>query len=334
MGYDTQMVKSPFANREVTISGQVDIEEARALAEIKAMVFMAKQHPRDQAASMDRILVACQRPSLAEAAIYNYAKGGSNITGASIRLAEAIAQMWGNIHFGVDELSKNEKRTELRAFAWDLETNTKEHMTFTSEHEIMAYGKIKKLTDPREIREAGANLAARAMRKCILGIIPGDVVEAAMNQCDETTRARADTSPAGIKRVTDKFAEYGVTVKMIEKKIQRNISAITPAQIVSLGKTITSLKEGLGVASDYFDATDPDQPATGTKTESVKDKLRAKVAPAVTTPDNGSPLGKVCANPDCFEPKPLTESDVLNIGNGEPEWCIPCIAGYRSKGGK
>ena len=43
--------------------------------------------------AMDKILQACTRPSLAEGALYSYSRGGSEITGPSIRLAEVAASM-------------------------------------------------------------------------------------------------------------------------------------------------------------------------------------------------------------------------------------------------
>jgi hypothetical protein len=44
----------------------------RQAQEVQAMVIMAKRFPRDQRASTDRILQACTRVSLAEAAIYSF----------------------------------------------------------------------------------------------------------------------------------------------------------------------------------------------------------------------------------------------------------------------
>lgn len=74
------------------------------------------------------------RPQLAETAIYAYARGGTNIQGPSIRLAEAIAQQWGNMQFGIRELSNQGGKSEVQAFAWDVETNTRREVTFSVPH--------------------------------------------------------------------------------------------------------------------------------------------------------------------------------------------------------
>lgn len=72
----------------------------REIAEVQAAMVIAKRFPRDPITAMDRILQACTRPSLAEGALYTYARGGNDITGPSIRLAEVAAQSWGNVQFG------------------------------------------------------------------------------------------------------------------------------------------------------------------------------------------------------------------------------------------
>lgn len=109
-------------------------DSARAVAEVPAALVIARMNPRDQRQSMDRILNACCRPQLAETAIYAYARGGTNIQGPSIRLAEAIAQQWGNMQFGIRELSNQGGKSEVQAFAWDVETNTRREVTFSVPH--------------------------------------------------------------------------------------------------------------------------------------------------------------------------------------------------------
>ena len=81
----------------------------REAQEVQAAVFMAKRFPRDENFALARINQSCQRRGLAEKAIYTYPKGGQNVTGPSIRLAEAIAQAWGNIQSGVVELEQNSR---------------------------------------------------------------------------------------------------------------------------------------------------------------------------------------------------------------------------------
>src|SRR5690625_1197642 len=70
---------------------------SREMEEVKGQIFMARQFPRNVFQSEQRILDACKRPSLAETAIYSYPRGGTKVEGPSIRLAEVLAQNWGNL---------------------------------------------------------------------------------------------------------------------------------------------------------------------------------------------------------------------------------------------
>lgn len=236
-------------------------DQGRAIAEVQAAMIIARQSPRDQIAVMDKIINACTRPSLAESALYQYSRGGSDISGPSIKLAEAIAQQWGNIQFGFNELSRGIDPdgvtfSEIGAYAWDLESNTRRPLQFRVRH----WRDTKKggypLKDERDIYELIANQAQRRVRACILAVIPGDVTEAAVKQCELTLKVTADTSPDGIKKLLDAFAAFGVTKEQIEKRIQRKVESIQPAQVVNLRKIYASLQDGMGAIGDWFEMTE------------------------------------------------------------------------------
>lgn len=260
-------------------------DQQRAIAEVQAAMVIARMNPRDQRSSMDRILNACTRPSLAEVAVYTYARGGSNISGPSIRLAEAMAQQWGNMQFGIRELSNAGGESVVQAYAWDIETNTRREVTFQVPHIRHTKNGAKKLEDPRDIYELVANQGARRMRACILAVIPGDVTEAAVIQCETTMHAKADTSAEAVAKLVAAFAQYGVTKEQIEKRIQRRMDAIQPAQIVALRKVFASLKDGMSTPGEWFEAVDGDtgeikQPAPKPELPIYSDEAFAKNLPA------------------------------------------------------
>lgn len=252
----------------------VEIEQSKAIAKVQAAMVIAKRFPRDPIAATDRILNDCTRPKLAESALYSYSRGGSEITGPSIRLAEAIAQKWGNIQSGIKELERRAGESTVEAYAWDLETNTKMSKTFTVKHIRHTKKGDYKLEDPRDIYELVANDGARRQRACILGVIPGDVVEAAVAQCEATLNATADTSPENIKRLMEAFAGYGVTQEMLEKRIQCRMDAIKPAQVVTLKKIYTSLRDGMSTAGTWFEL--PPVLSEKKGVEGLEESLKAK----------------------------------------------------------
>jgi len=238
---------------QTQISVMQNASKSREVAEIQGAMAIAKAYPRDPRASVDRILTCCQRKTLAESATYQYARGGTDISGPSIRLAEAIAREWGNLQFGVRELEQRSGESTVEAYALDLETNVRCVKVFQVKHERGTKKGNYALTDSRDIYELVANQGARRMRACILGVIPGDVVDLAVAQCDETLRAQCDPTPERIKGMIDAFASFGVTKDMLEKRIQRKMDSITPAQILSLRKIHNSLKDGMSSASEWFE---------------------------------------------------------------------------------
>lgn len=257
-----QLVNNPFGDRKAvaTATGVGASDQERAIQEVQAALVIAKKFPRDPIEAMDKILQMCTRPTLAESALYSYSRGGSDITGPSIRLAECIAQGWGNMQAGVRELSQHGNESQVEAFAWDLESNMRVTKVFTVPHIRHTKSGVKTLTDPRDIYETIANNGARRLRACILGVVPGDVVEAATKQCEVTLASTADTSPDAMKKVVEAFKKFGVTKEQIEKRIQRRMDAIQPAQVVMLRKIYTSLKDGMSSPEEWFEGASTEVP--------------------------------------------------------------------------
>lgn len=232
-------------------------DQQRAIAEVQAAMVIARSNPRDPVAAMDRILNACTRPSLADAAVYTYGKGGTDVSGPSIRLAEAIAQQWGNIKTSVRELDQSNGVSSVQTIAWDLESGYQCDKVFQVPHIRFTRRGTTKLEDPRDIYELVANQGARRLRACILAVIPGDVVESAVRQCELTMKTKADTSPEAMQKMAAAFETYGISKEQIEKRIQRRIEAIQPAQVVSLKKIYASLRDGMSSPEDWFDPPEP-----------------------------------------------------------------------------
>lgn len=236
-----------------TQTGMIAVAQQREIAEVQSKMILARANPRDEKAAVDRILQACTRQALAESALYNYARGGTEISGPSIRLAEVLAQNWGNIDFGIRELEQRDGESTVEAYAWDLQTNVCQRKIFQVPH--IRYSKSKGnvlLADPRDIYERVANDGARRLRACILGVIPGDVQEVAVKQCETTLKTKAEVTPERLKSLVEKFSEYKVTKEMIERRIQRHLEAMTPALLVQLGKIYNSLKDGMSTIDEWF----------------------------------------------------------------------------------
>lgn len=226
----------------------------RAVAEIQAQVFMAKQFPRDENQARARILRSCQRPGLASKAIYTYPKGGQRVTGPSIRLAEAIAQAWGNLDFNTVILEQRENESVCLSYCWDVETNTRASRSFIVPHKISTKHGEKVLTDPREIYELAANQGARRLRACILSIIPGDIVDEAIEACNETLSG-GNKRPLidRLRELTDRFMTYySVPLSSIERYFGYPLDSFTEMDGITLAGIYTALRDGASSREDYF----------------------------------------------------------------------------------
>ena len=228
-------------------------ESTRAMAETQSAMVIAQKFPRNPQRAVDNILLECSRVGLADKATYQFSRGGTDIYGPSIRMAETIARHWGNFQSGLIEWSRNNGVSEVMAFACDLQTNTWERIVFQVKHwrDTRAGGHV--LKDERDIYELIANQGARRRRSCILSLIPGDIVESALKQCDLTLSTKVQVTPETIRSMLEKFETYNVTKQMIEKRIQRNIDAMTPGIMIGLGKIFTSLSDGMSAISDWFE---------------------------------------------------------------------------------
>jgi len=281
---------NPFGSTPPATTATADVERMRAVTETLASLEIAQRFPRDERKAMDRILTACTRPSLAEKALYAYARGGTNISGPSIRLAETLAQCWGNLDFGFREIERRKGESSVESFAWDKETNTTARRAVQVAHVRDTRQGAKILTDGRDIYELIANDAARRTRAAILALIPADVVDAAVQQVNKTLTASVEITPDLIEKLVTKFGAIGVPKEALEKNIQRRIETITPALVIRLRTIFNSINDGMSKPADWFEI-DPD--ADPSRVANLREKLKTepkKGATAETVPakDNGA----------------------------------------------
>jgi hypothetical protein len=228
-------------------------EDTRAMHEVQAAFVIAKKFPRNESEAFAKIMKACKRPFLAEQAMYAYPKGGKVVEGASIRMAETLLACWGNCDAGIKEISQANGVSIAEAYAIDLETNTRITKIFHVPHTLGTKNGPKKLTDPRDIYELVANQGARRMRACILAVIPGDIVDAALEECKKTLTNGAEPLADRIRKIVMAFDDVGVKVEHLEKRLGHNLDATIEAEVVTLRSIYKSLKDGMAKREDFFE---------------------------------------------------------------------------------
>ncbi|HEY4152171.1 MAG TPA: hypothetical protein VGM38_02505 [Pseudolysinimonas sp.] len=255
---------NPFAVAapEHLSAGAVAIESQRGVAEVQGRMLIAKRFPRDSALAYQRTMTSCLRIGLATEALYKFPRAGGAVEGPSIRLAEEMARSWGNVEYGLNELSRRSGESEMEAFAWDLETNTRSSQRFTVRHIRDRTEGGKALDTERDIYEITANMGARRMRSRILAILPPELVRDAIARCKQTMRdGGGEPLEDRIKRMMAAFQPLGVMPQMIIDRLGHSIDRVTPDELVDLAGIYQSLKDGQTKAADWFGRKDPPKDA-------------------------------------------------------------------------
>ncbi|MEL6110729.1 MAG: hypothetical protein AAFU85_32390 [Planctomycetota bacterium] len=320
---DAGLIRPP---QEANLSQALSVvESSRVVAEIQAALTVAKASPRDEVRALDAIKTSCQRQRLAEQAEYSYAKGGSDIKGPSIRLLETCARHWGNLDFGFRELSQGDGESTVMAFAWDLQTNTRCVRQITVPHSMMARGRVKKLTDPRDVYEHVANMAQRRVRACLENVIPRDVWEEAVDECRNTLVSKVDLSGDAVPKMVKAFEDdFDVTREQIVKRIQRNLESITPAQFLRMRGIYNSLKQAMSEPTDWFEFEDEPsevgvtEPSAEEMTASLKTKKRGAAKPRKASKEEA----KTEPAPDATTPWAEQEARLMAALDGEDQQAI------------
>ena len=235
--------------------GTVAIEASRAIAEAQGKLVIAKRFPRDEVQAYNRVAQACQRKGIAEKAFYSYSRGGGTVSGPTIRFAEELARCWGNIDYGIKELSQDEGKSEMQAYAWDLETNAQSVQNFTNPHIREVGGKTKVLTSQRDIYEINANMGARRLRSRILAILPTDLVDMAISECKKTLAGNNDEPLIDrVKKMIVAFGKIGVTKEQIEKRLGRKVDTMTIDDFTDYIGIYNAIKQGESKIAEWFEA--------------------------------------------------------------------------------
>lgn len=245
--------------------GTVAIEASRAVAEAQGKLLIAKKFPRNETEAFAKAIQSCQRPGLASKAFYSYPRGKETVTGVTIRFAEELARCYGNLDYGIKELSNSDGQSEMQAYCWDLETNTMSLQNFTNKHiRESKYGNTE-LQSQRDIYELNANMGARRLRSRILAILPPDLVEECIQECRRTLAG--DNSTPIIDRINKMvvaFQKIGVSKEQLEKRLNHTVESVTEEELVELTGIYNGIRTKETKVSEWFK-----QPKTANKLTEV-----------------------------------------------------------------
>lgn len=276
--------------RSLAASQAGAIEQSRAVAEVQAKVVVAQRHPRDPAGALSRALESCRQHSMAQQAFFQFPRGGQTVQGPTIHLAVELARCWGNIHYTISELDRDDARgvSEMKAEAWDLETNTSSAMTFIVPHKRDKKGGSETLTDLRDIYENNANQGARRLRECIFRVLPPFLIEQAKATCFETLKNGGDamTLPERITLAIETFEGIGISRARLEA-VYGPSSRWGAIEIANLQIAYQSIHRGEVSAIDQF----PELECRLTGTDIIA-QSRAAQSPVSSAPASPHPVAE------------------------------------------
>lgn len=239
-------------------TSQIALQEK--LAAVQAQVILARQFPRELVYVEQKIKRAFMSLELSEKAEFSLPVAGSIIRGASIRLAEVLAQHYGNLQINPGEVvggGKDEKGefSDIKISAWDLESNFKAEQTIRVSHS--RYSKAKghmPINDSGELMRIFSMRTASRLREMIFKVIPVDLKELALKVARETVIKGDGTALIErAKKAIQIFDKYSISKEMLEKKMGMKYEAWTGENLSDLIAIHTSLKDGEGKPADFFE---------------------------------------------------------------------------------
>ncbi|MCP4568981.1 MAG: hypothetical protein GY841_15510 [FCB group bacterium] len=252
----------------MSAQGGMDVESSRAIASVQASMVMAAKRPRREIASWKRMKAACSRLRFAEKALFAYRRGGTLVSGPTIRLAESLASAWGNLDMGFKVIEKLEGGHLVQVFCHDLESNLRvSRELIISKNRYMGGDLLKA---ERDIAENISSVAQRNVRNVVLQCLPADLVEDAISQCQKTM-AKGDGRPlqTRIRDAVVSFEEIGISVAMLEDFLGHNMEATEPLEIPKLQGAYQSITSGMAKREELFNIA-ADLPAPVEKKKKVQ----------------------------------------------------------------
>lgn len=248
--------------------------EALERSAIDVSIATAHKFPRPDLSVIKRKIMsfATLDEETAEGCFYVLPRGGKEIRGPSVRLAEMAITCFGNISAGAREIAKDDKNITVQAVCHDLENNVR-----------IAIEVKRKITDKNgktyneDMQTTTGNAAQSiALRNAIFKVIPMALIRPAYDAARKVAIGDAETLGNKRQVAMDYLVKTGATKERILASIGKDsIEDIDLTTLEKLKGIATALKDGEITVDEAFpiDAAKPlftKKAAEGVKTEAPK----------------------------------------------------------------
>ena len=337
-----QLYRQDFGGTSLSRDNQATASMvAKARAEIEARYVMALRKPRNMDQVRTDLMKECRRPNFAAVAIY-HKPVGEGVDGFSIRFAEAAIRCFGNCAMEVSQNYDDENLRIMRVSATDLESNIIWPMEVTIEKTVerkfLRKGQRSlgsrmnskdelvhtvEATEDDMLSKQGA-LVSKALRTCILRIIPGHLQYEAWDTCVAILKDKAAANPdLERNRVCDAFADQGIQPVNLEEWLGHTLSVATPVEIEHLRRLYVGIRDGevtwadaLAHRAEQLASKAPPKTAFDVAKEKVEAKAEAKGGTAAV---KETIKKRSASKADPQQPLPTTEASPAANSGPTPE---------------
>jgi hypothetical protein len=276
---------SPFAVARVNNDTAAAAVAAQAKALVEARYVVALHRPRDMDTVRAKILKECLRPSFAAVARYVKPIGQDKSkwpTGPSVRFAEAAIRAMGNVTVDAVTTHDDSERRIIHVSVTDLEANVPYSLDVpviktierrrtkdgdqilgqrTNSHGDQIY--IIAATDD-DILNKQAALISKAIRTLALRLVPGDIIDEAMDQIVVTQRTEDAADPDAAKRkLFDAFGSLGVSTEQLKLYLGSDGATLTPKGLTDLRALYAAIRDGEASWREVMDGREGVDKETG-----------------------------------------------------------------------
>jgi hypothetical protein len=241
---------------EVFSLAPINAIESVSRAEIDQQISTAKRYPRKLTeVKQEMVEMATLDEETAASCFYSLPRGGKNIQGPSIRLAEIALSCYGNIRAGTRIIETvvdgSSPYVAIQAVCHDLQKN----IAVMIEKRRRIVGKKSKggIIDDDDINLAANAGSAIAFRDAMFKVIPGILLRPVYEAARKVAIGDAKTLSDRRVRAVEAFQKMGVSADRVLSSIGKTkIDEVTLEDLETLIGTFTAIKEGSTTIENAF----------------------------------------------------------------------------------
>lgn len=249
--------------------------ENQQRGEVDTQISTAKRYPRSIKAFKERAMsLATLDEETASSCFYSLPRDGKNIEGPSARLAEIVANSWGNMRAQANVVDMDGQFVVARGVCWDLESNT-----------AISVDVRRRITNKQGRRFSDdmigvtSNAACSiALRNAVFKVVPMAICKGVYEAARKVAIGDATTL---VKRRGDMiayFGKMGVSEKQVCAAVDKaGVDDIGLEELATLKGMATAIKEGDTSVDEAFPALESKK-KTEDSGKSKSDELAERIA--------------------------------------------------------